>query len=117
VANTHWDDQGVQARAESGRLLRARLPAWAAEVERKEGWGEGKTLRGAVVLVGDLSTAPPFRSSSPSLFSRTELTQPDSTQPSLVIVRFTAMGRLARRRARLPVAHQRDLVLAPIGPL
>lgn len=55
LANTHWDDRGLVARHESGKLLRRIVPETARRVEKTLGKGDGKRLEGVVVLMGDLS--------------------------------------------------------------
>ena len=65
VANTHWDDQGLVAREESGKLLRRILPETARKAEAKLGRGDGKKLAGVVLLMGDLSKLDPSDCDSP----------------------------------------------------
>lgn len=62
IANTHWDDQGVIARHESGKMLRRIVPEYARGIEADYyNWGnqddsrEERSLAGLVVLLGDLS--------------------------------------------------------------
>lgn len=55
IANTHWDDRGLVARHESGKLLRRIVPSTARKVEKELERGDGKKLEGVVLLMGDLS--------------------------------------------------------------
>lgn len=95
VGNTHWDDQGVRAREHSGRMLREILPAVARKVEQKYAYGDGETLFGGVVLIGDLSasstaslrslnkvsTLTALHAPSQTLLPRSEATSRSSTRP------------------------------------
>lgn len=50
VVNTHYDDRGVKARAESSLLIRQAIKEFVGESEAK-----GASKNGPVILFGDFS--------------------------------------------------------------
>jgi hypothetical protein len=52
VINTHYDDMGVRARAESSLLIREYTHKWASDVENKL---DLSRREGPVIIIGDLS--------------------------------------------------------------
>lgn len=73
-------------------MLRTILPDVARKVEKKKDIGDGETLVGAVLLIGDLSTRIP---------------SPDRLQVEADFALSSC--RFSRRREGLPIARQRDI--------
>ncbi|RXK35888.1 hypothetical protein M231_06852 [Tremella mesenterica] len=53
VVNTHWDDLGFRARAESGLMMRQEIWRWVRGIDENEQIGKG-----VVILLGDLNSPP-----------------------------------------------------------
>ena len=58
VVNTHYDDQGVKARAQSSLMLRHHVLSWSTKVEEDE-----RMKSGPVILLGDFSEYLPYMDS------------------------------------------------------
>lgn len=55
VGNTHYDDKGTTARAESSLLIRQMMREWVSSMVKKSGVDASKADKAAVVLLGDFS--------------------------------------------------------------
>ncbi|ORY22513.1 Endonuclease/exonuclease/phosphatase [Naematelia encephala] len=112
VVNTHYDDQGVRARAESSLIIRDHAHRWASQVDAEEQKRSTSTstMRGnsPVVLLGDFNS-PPEEDGYKNITSSNPL---PSGSPSFTFL--DSYVHLSTRSSSTPGSRSRQSI--PYGP-